>query len=311
MLVCGRSFAGPGSGSERLSFADLELDLLTRDARRGTREIELSRIEFDLLELFLRHPRQVLLRDVIYQHVWGYDSSLGSNSLDVFVGHLRRKLEAGRRAASNPHRPRRRVHVEAAMSFRLRLTVLASLAVAVTVVGTSCVVYFTDRSALIGQIDSDLKAHQIDALLATRPGRPTTKTPRSRRSSPGRRLGHHPQRTADGRHPGHASGRQHDPRQRPSRTAGSAPAQRPTLSTQMVAGVRSRVLTLTFPRRVVRLSESLAQADRNLGHLRWLLVLISLGGLRRRGVAWCARFADRGRAASAPDRDDRPCDRDR
>ncbi|HTR33993.1 MAG TPA: response regulator transcription factor [Gaiellaceae bacterium] len=84
-----------GVGAERLGFADLELDLLTREARRGGRAIELSRIEFELLELFLRHPRQVLERPLIYERVWGYDASLSSNSLDVFVGHLRRKLEAG------------------------------------------------------------------------------------------------------------------------------------------------------------------------------------------------------------------------
>ncbi len=84
-----------GVATEELAFADLELDLLTRDARRGGREIELSATEFDLLEFFLRHPRQVLARALIYERVWGYDASLSSNSLDVFVGHLRRKLEAG------------------------------------------------------------------------------------------------------------------------------------------------------------------------------------------------------------------------
>jgi two-component system response regulator MprA len=84
-----------GVGAETIGFADLELDLLTRDARRGGREIELSPIEFELLEFFLRHPRQVLSRSLIYERVWGYDASLSSNSLDVFVGHLRRKLEAG------------------------------------------------------------------------------------------------------------------------------------------------------------------------------------------------------------------------
>ena len=84
-----------GRGVDALSFADLELDLLTRDARRADRPIELSRIEFELLEFFLRHPRQVLSRSLIYERVWGYDGSLSSNSLDVFVGHLRRKLEAG------------------------------------------------------------------------------------------------------------------------------------------------------------------------------------------------------------------------
>jgi len=83
-----------GGGGEALRFADLELDLLTREAKRGGRAVELSRIEFELLELFLRHPRQVLARSLIYERVWGYDASLSSNTLDVFVGHLRRKLEA-------------------------------------------------------------------------------------------------------------------------------------------------------------------------------------------------------------------------
>src|SRR5581483_9466910 len=84
-----------GGGGDRLAFGDLELDLLTRDARRGPREIELSPIEFELLEFFLRHPRQVLARSLIYERVWGYDASLSSNSLDMFVSHLRQKLEAG------------------------------------------------------------------------------------------------------------------------------------------------------------------------------------------------------------------------
>jgi two-component system, OmpR family, response regulator MprA len=80
-------------GGETLSYGDLELDLLTRDARRGSREIQFSRIEFDLLEFFLRNPRQVLSRSVIYERVWGYDASLSSNSLDMFISHVRRKLE--------------------------------------------------------------------------------------------------------------------------------------------------------------------------------------------------------------------------
>ena len=83
-----------GGGSKTVAFGDLEVDLLTRDARRGPREIQLSRTEFELLEFFLRHPRQVLSRAVIYDRVWGYDASLSSNSLDMFISHLRRKLEA-------------------------------------------------------------------------------------------------------------------------------------------------------------------------------------------------------------------------
>ena len=84
-----------GRVGETVAFADLELDVLSRDGRRGSREIQLSRLEFDLLEFLLRHPRQVLARATIYERVWGYDASLSSNSLDMLVSHLRRKLEAG------------------------------------------------------------------------------------------------------------------------------------------------------------------------------------------------------------------------
>ncbi len=86
------------SGAEdgdALRFADLELDPRTREVRRGGEEIELTRTEFSLLELFLRNPRQVLTRSLIFERVWGYDFGAGSNSLDVYVGYLRRKTEAG------------------------------------------------------------------------------------------------------------------------------------------------------------------------------------------------------------------------
>ena len=82
-------------GDEQLSFADLTLDPRTREVRRGERPIELTRTEFLLLELFLRNPRQVLTRDVIFDRVWGYDFGPASNSLEVYVGYLRRKTEAG------------------------------------------------------------------------------------------------------------------------------------------------------------------------------------------------------------------------
>jgi two-component system response regulator MprA len=85
----------PADGAETLRFADLELDLGTREARRGERTFTLTRIEFDLLELFLRHPRQVLTREVILDRVWGYTFDSGTNSLAVYVGYLRRKTEAG------------------------------------------------------------------------------------------------------------------------------------------------------------------------------------------------------------------------
>jgi two-component system response regulator MprA len=77
----------------RLRFLDLELDRGQRFVRRGERVIELTRLEFSLLELFLANPRKVLTRTTIFQEVWGNDSESASNSLDVFVGSLRRKLE--------------------------------------------------------------------------------------------------------------------------------------------------------------------------------------------------------------------------
>ena len=78
-----------------LRFADLELDPSAHEAHRGGRPIELTRTEFLLLELFLRHPRQVLTRAQIFDRVWGYDFGPSSNSLEVYVGYLRRKTEAG------------------------------------------------------------------------------------------------------------------------------------------------------------------------------------------------------------------------
>jgi two-component system, OmpR family, response regulator MprA len=83
--------------SEVLRFGDLELDPSTREVRRGGDLIELTRTEFSLLELFLRNPRQVLTRSLIFERVWGYDFGFGSNSLDVYIGYLRRKTEQGGR----------------------------------------------------------------------------------------------------------------------------------------------------------------------------------------------------------------------
>ncbi|MBA3347312.1 MAG: response regulator transcription factor [Actinobacteria bacterium] len=86
-----------GTAAEVLRFADLELDPSTRIVTRDGDPIELTRTEFSLLELFLLNPRQVLTRSVIFERVWGYDFGFGSNSLDVYVGYLRRKTEQGDR----------------------------------------------------------------------------------------------------------------------------------------------------------------------------------------------------------------------
>ncbi len=78
---------------EVLAFADLRLDAATHDAWRGSRRIALSRTEFALVEVFLRHPRRVLTRSEIFERVWGYDFGATSNTLGVHVGYVRRKTE--------------------------------------------------------------------------------------------------------------------------------------------------------------------------------------------------------------------------
>jgi two-component system response regulator MprA len=90
-----RTHTGDGTGpDEVLSFSDLTLDLGTREVVRGGRPIELTRTEFALLEMFMRRPRRVLERSFILEEVWGFDFPTTANSLEVYVGYLRRKTEA-------------------------------------------------------------------------------------------------------------------------------------------------------------------------------------------------------------------------
>src|SRR5205085_1054778 len=88
-----RSSDGTADG-EPLRYGDLVLDPVAHEVHRGDRLIELSRTEFLLLELFMRHPRQVLTRTTIFENVWGYDFGPTSNALGVYMGYLRRKTEA-------------------------------------------------------------------------------------------------------------------------------------------------------------------------------------------------------------------------
>ncbi|MGH3994291.1 MAG: response regulator transcription factor [Pseudonocardiaceae bacterium] len=88
-----RRRAPTAAGGDALRFADLSLDPVTREVRRGERPISLTRTEFALLELLLRHPRQVLTRGRILEDVWGYDFPTSGNALEVYVGYLRRKTE--------------------------------------------------------------------------------------------------------------------------------------------------------------------------------------------------------------------------
>jgi two-component system response regulator MprA len=88
--------SGDGAaGGEVLRYSDLVLDPIAHEVHRGQRLIELSKTEFLLLELFMRHPRQVLTRSTIFEQVWGYDFGPTSNALGVYMGYLRRKTEAG------------------------------------------------------------------------------------------------------------------------------------------------------------------------------------------------------------------------
>ncbi|MBA2807243.1 response regulator transcription factor [Streptomyces acidicola] len=87
--------AAAAQQDESLTFADLRMNLATREVTRGRRAVELTRTEFTLLEMFMAHPRQVLTREQILKAVWGFDFEPSSNSLDVYVMYLRRKTEAG------------------------------------------------------------------------------------------------------------------------------------------------------------------------------------------------------------------------
>ena len=89
-----RRTATTGPAAKTLELADLSLDPATREVHRGDRRVRLTRTEFNLLELLLRHPRQVLTRERILEEVWGYDFPTTANSLEVYVGYLRRKTEA-------------------------------------------------------------------------------------------------------------------------------------------------------------------------------------------------------------------------
>jgi two-component system response regulator MprA len=102
------------SDNGQLTFADLTLDPLAREVTRGERTVRLTRTEFNLLELLMRHPRQVLTRSQILEEVWGFDFPTTANSLEVYIGYLRRKTEA----AGEP----RLIHTVRGIGYALRET---------------------------------------------------------------------------------------------------------------------------------------------------------------------------------------------
>ncbi|MBV8713429.1 MAG: response regulator transcription factor [Chloroflexi bacterium] len=89
-----RARPAPSTDADTLTYADLHVDLKTRDVRRADRAVQLTAQEFNLLSYFLRHPRQVLSRDQLLEHVWGFGQGVTSNVVDVYVGYVRQKLES-------------------------------------------------------------------------------------------------------------------------------------------------------------------------------------------------------------------------
>ena len=146
----------------------MTLDVSTREVYRGERRLQLTRTEFNLLELFMRNPRQVLTRSQIYERVWGYDFGATSNALWVYIGYLRRKLEEG----GEPrllHTVRGVGYALArrTVSFRLRLMLFTALAIAVTVTGASIAVWVVAKHELYSQLDQTVNT----AGLALQSGR--------------------------------------------------------------------------------------------------------------------------------------------
>ena len=144
--------------------------------------IQLSRTEYQLLELLLANPKRVLSRDVIFEKVWGYDFGPDSNSLDVYIGYLRRKLER-RRATPHPHGARRRLRAEGSVSFRLRVALLTATAVAVAAIAAGAVMYLAGRAAARHRV----QRHAQDAAREPRAsGRSAAGRPLRRGGGPGR-----------------------------------------------------------------------------------------------------------------------------
>lgn len=98
LLARVRALLRRNSSSESLgvlALADLTLDPISREVTRGDRQVELTKTEFDLLQLFLEQAGVVLSREYLYEHIWGFDFETNSKSLDVYIGYLRRKIESG------------------------------------------------------------------------------------------------------------------------------------------------------------------------------------------------------------------------
>ena len=184
--------AAPEDGSV-LRFADLTLDRGAWEARRGSRVLELSRTEFQLLALFLEHPKQVLTRSQIFERVWGYDFGSSSELAGRLHGLPAPQDRRGRRVAAPAHGARRGLRAAGLMSslpLRRRMTIAVAIAVAVAVALAAMVAYLAVRGALRGEVDRALEQQRVDpAAAAAAPRRRVRAAVRAaaRRGSAGRR----------------------------------------------------------------------------------------------------------------------------
>ena len=136
--------------------ADLRLDPAARRAWRGDRELELSKTEFDLLELLVRNAGIVLEHTTIYDRIWGYDFGPDSKNLAVYISYLRRKVEEPRASQADPHRAGRRLHPAGLMSLRVKLVVALALLAAVASAAIGWLAYRATADRLMVEVDRSL-----------------------------------------------------------------------------------------------------------------------------------------------------------
>ena len=134
-----------------VAFSDVMLDPSSREASRGGQLLTLTVTEFNLLHLFLRHPRQVLERARILDEVWGYDFGGDDNVLEIYVGYLRKKLETDGRPRLDPHHPRGGVRAaRGIMSIRFKFTLLYSAILALTLAAFGVILYSIQSQIHLG-----------------------------------------------------------------------------------------------------------------------------------------------------------------
>ncbi len=255
----------------------------------------------------MRNPRQVLTRSVIFERVWGYDFGYGSNSLDVYIGYLRRKTEAGGEPQADPDGARRRLRpARGVVSFRVRLILVAAAAVALAVVAASSVVYVVVRN----QLRERARLRASAAARAGRAGRPADRERAERAASldPGplaESVGYIQAVRADGtvfkpfRAERAAAGRPGG-RSRPPAAGRAAYFADARIGGSSGASSRSRAETGY----AVQIARSVDEVESHAAPCRRsTLILIALGGIARGGRPRARGRADRARAGAAPDPD--------